>query len=349
MHEEAIKSSTPELRPKSNLKSKIQNLKFAVVVSAMLFALCLSAEAQQAKKVPRIGYLSRSSASGNLPRIEAFRQGLRELGYVEGQTFFIEYRYAEGKFERLPNLAADLVSLKVDVIVAPGTGPVSAAKQATRTIPIVMVNAANPVGDGFVSSLARPGGNITGLTTIAPDLSGKRLELLKEAVPKASRMAVLWNPVVQQRIIRFKETQVAARAFGLQLQSVEARAASDLEPAFSAMTEGRANALIVLGDGMFNANRTLILDLAAKSRLPAMFNEEEYVLAGGLMVYGPSTNDLSRRAATYVDKILKGVKPADLPVEQPTKFELVINLKAAKQIGLTIPSNMLARADKVIK
>ncbi|MBI4487519.1 MAG: ABC transporter substrate-binding protein [Deltaproteobacteria bacterium] len=306
------------------------------------------AQAQQAKKVHRIGFLSLSSASGNLPRIEAFRQGLRELGYVEGQSFVIDYPYAEGKSDRLPNLAADLVSLKVDVIVAPGTGPVSAAKQATRTIPIVMVNAADPVGDGFVSSLARPGGNITGLTNIAPDLSGKRLELLKEAVPKASRMAILWNPVVQQRIIEFKQTQVAARALGLQLQSAEARAANDLEPAFSAMTEGRANALIVLGDGMFNANRTRILDLAAKGRLPAMYNAEEYVLAGGLMVYGPSTNDLSRRAAMYVDKILKGAKPADLPVEQPTKFELVVNLKTAKAIGVKIPPAVLARADKVI-
>jgi putative ABC transport system substrate-binding protein len=320
-----------------------------LALCAMLFTLCVSAEAQQPKKVPRIGYLSRSSASGNLPRIEAFRQGLRDLGYIEGQNIVIEYRYAEGKSDRLPNLAADLVSLKIDVIVAPGTGPVSAAKRATTTIPIVMVNAADPVGDGFVTSLARPGGNITGLTNIAPELSGKRLELLKEAVPTAFRMAVLWNPVVQQRITQVKETEVAARALKLQLQTVEARSVNDLEPAFSVMTQGRAHAVIVLGDGMFNANRTRILDLAVKGRLPAMYTEEEYVLAGGLMVYGPSTNDLSRRAAVYVDKILKGTKPADLPIEQPTKFELVVNLKTAKQIGVTIPPNVLARADRVIR
>jgi putative ABC transport system substrate-binding protein len=321
------------------------------VFVCLLPAVLLPADsgAQQAKKVARIGYLSRSSESGNLPRIAAFRQGLRDLGYIEGQNFVVEYRYAEGKSDRLPALAVDLLRLKVDVIVAPGTGPVSAARRATRTIPIVMVNAADPVGNGFVASLARPGGNITGLSTLAPDLSGKRLELLKEAVPTTSRMAVLWNPVVPQRSIEVKETEVAAHSLGVQLQSVEARAAGDLEPAFSAMIEGRANALIVLGDGMFNAHRTRILELAVKSRLPAMYNEEEYVLAGGLMVYAPSTNDLARRAATYVDKILKGTKPADLPVEQPTKFELIINLKAAKQIGLTIPPNVLARADKVIK
>jgi putative ABC transport system substrate-binding protein len=315
----------------------------------ILLATASIAEAQQPKKVPRIGYLSRSSAFGNLPRIEAFRHGLRDLGYVEGQNVVIDYRYAEGNPDRLQNLAAELVSLNVDVIVAPGTGPVSAAKQATRTIPIVMMNAADPVGDGLIRSLARPGGNITGLTTIASELSGKRLEVLKEAVPKSSRMAILWSPVVQQRVIEFKETQLAARALGLQLQSVEARAANDLEPAFSAITAGRANAVILLGDGMFNANRTRILDLAAKSRLPIMYPEEEYVLAGGLMVYGPSTADLSRRGAFFVDKILKGAKPADLPVEQPTKFELLINLKTAKQIGLTIPPNVLARADRVIK
>jgi putative tryptophan/tyrosine transport system substrate-binding protein len=319
-----------------------------LALAGSLIALSFPAEAQQAKKVARIGYLSRSSESGNLPRIAAFRQGLRDLGHIEGQNFVIEYRYAEGKSDRLPALAADLLQLKVDVIVAPGTGPVSAAKKATRTIPIVMVNAADPVGDGFVSSLAWPGGNVTGLSNIAPDLSGKRLELLKEAIPKASRMAILWNPVVPQRSIEVKETEVVAHILGVQLQSVKARAAGDLEPAFSAMIEGRANALIVLGDGMFNAHRTRILSLAVKSRLPAMYSEEEYVLAGGLMVYAPSTSDLARRAATYVDKILKGAKPADLPVEQPTKFELLINLKAAKQIGLTIPPNVLARADKVI-
>jgi putative tryptophan/tyrosine transport system substrate-binding protein len=332
-----------------SIENSKSNRVACLALAGLLIALSFPAEAQQAKKVARIGYLSRSSESGNLPRIAAFRQGLRDLGYIEGQNFVIEYRYAEGKSDRLPALAADLLRLKVDVIVAPGTGPVSAAKKATRTIPIVMVNAADPVGDGFVSSLAWPGGNVTGLSNIAPDLSGKRLELLKEAIPKASRMAILWNPVVPQRSIEVKETEVAAHILGVQLQSVEARAAGDLEPAFSAMIEGRANALIVLGDGMFNAHRARILSLAVKSRLPAMYSEEEYVLAGGLMVYAPSTNDLARRAATYVDKILKGAKPADLPVEQPTKFELVINLKAAKQIGLTIPPNVLARADKVIK
>jgi putative ABC transport system substrate-binding protein len=341
------------MNPKSKtcpeLSRRIQNLTFAAFFAVFLVVDVGLAQAQHPKKVARIGYLSRSSASGNLPRIQAFSQGLRDLGYVEGQNLVIEYRYAEGKSERLAQLAADLVRLKVDLIVAPGTGPVSAAKQATATIPVVMVNATDPVGDGFVVSLARPGGNITGLTNIAPELSGKRLELLKEAVPTAFRIAMLWNPVVQQRITQVRETELAARALKLQMQAFEARSVKDLDSAFSAMTEGRVNALIVLGDGMFNANRKRILDLIAKSRLPASYTEEEYVHAGGLMVYAPSTADLSLRAATYVDKILKGAKPADLPVEQPTKFELVINLKTAKQIGLTIPPNVLARADKVIR
>jgi putative ABC transport system substrate-binding protein len=319
------------------------------LATVLVLALAFSGEAQQLKKAPLIGYLSRSSASGNLPRIQALREGLRELGHIEGESFLIEYRYADGSSERLSSLATELVRRNPDVIVAPGIEPVAAAKKATQTIPIVMVNAPDPVSAGFVSNLARPGGNVTGLTNIAPDLSGKRLELLKETVPNTRRIAILWNPTVPQRSNEVKETEAVARQFDVQLLSTEARSSSDLDRAFSALTAGRVQAAIILGDAVFNANRSRILELATTNRIPAMFTEEEYVLAGGLMFYGPSTNDLSRRAAIYVDKILKGAKAADLPVEQPTKFELLINLKTAKQIGLTIPPAVLARADKVIK
>jgi putative ABC transport system substrate-binding protein len=333
-----------------NLKSKIQNLKWSGIVAIVVtFAMCGDvAQAQQAKKVPRIGYLSPASVSPSSAWIEAFRQGLRELGYVEGQNIAIEYRWAEGKADRLPDLAAELVRLKVDVIVVVGPAA-AAAKKATKTIPIVTASAADPVASGLVDSLARPGGNITGLSIMAPELSGKRLELLKEAVPGITRIAVLRDPTNPGSALTWKETQVAARALGVQLQLLEWRSAKDIEASFAAMKSERAGALIPLRGPLIVDQRTWFVNLVAKSRLPAMYDDGDFVDAGGLMFYGPNRVDLHRRAATYVDKILKGTKPADLPVEQPTKFEFVINLKTAKQIGLTIPPNVLARADKVIK
>jgi len=285
---------------------------------------------------------------------EAFRQGLRDLGYVEGRNVVIEYRSAEGKYERFPALAAELVALKVDVIVAAGSTPAAlAAKQATRTILIVFASAADPVASGLVTSLARPGGNVTGLSTVGSELVGKRLEQLKQAVPGVSRVAVLWQPqgVLGERTRKdmLKEADVAARALGVRLQFVEARGPADFDRAFSDMTRARAGALTVLGSPTFLNERRRLVDLAAKNRLPAVYTVREFVDAGGLMSYGPNLADLFRRAATYVDKILKGAKPADLPVEQPTKFELVINLKAAKALGLTIPQSLLGRADQVVE
>jgi putative ABC transport system substrate-binding protein len=307
------------------------------------------AEAQQPKKIPRIGFLGGSSASAYARFIEAFKQGLRELGYEESQNVAIDYRYGEGKRDRLPDLSSDLVRLKVDVIVVSGTLAISALKNATKTIPIVMTTVEDPVAQGFVASLARPGGNITGLTNLAPELSGKRLELLKETFSKISRVAVLWDPSTPGSVVTFKETQIVAPAVSVQLQSLEVRSPNDFEGAFRAATTERAGALIVLQSLLINAHRQRIVDLAANNRLPAMYTQTEYVEVGGLMSYAPNYIDIYRRAATYVDKILKGAKPADLPVEQPTKFEFVINLKTAKQIGLTIPPNVLVRADKVIK
>ncbi len=322
-----------------------------LLVTLGLLAAPLAAPAEQPGKVFRIGIL------GNVPLTDpegarlwgAFIQGLRDLGYVEGQNIMIEHRYSEGKYERLPDLAADLVRLKVDVIVAPATNPVLAAKQATRTIPIVMTGSEDAVGSGLVASLARPGGNVTGLSTLAPEIVGKQLELLKEIVPRVSRVAVLWNPTNRVHPLSLGEAKVAARSLGVQLQILEARGPEEFESAFATMTRERASALLVLHDGMFLLHPTRIADLAAKSRLPAMYQLREHVDAGGLMVYGPSLRDNFRRAATYVDKILKGAKPADLPVEQPTKFELVINLKTAKALGLTIPRSILIRADEVIR
>jgi putative ABC transport system substrate-binding protein len=282
-------------------------------------------------------------------RIEAFRQGLRELGYVEGKNIVIEWRSTEDKPDRLPALATELVSLKVDVIVTGGPSATRAAKGATSTIPIVMSTDPDPVANGFVASLARPGGNITGLATLAPELSGKRLELLKETVPKLSRVAVFGTSTTPGNAQNIKETELAARAFGLQLQSLDVRAPKDMETAFRAAGKARAESIIVLSGPMVNSHRSQIVDLAVKSRLPAIYPWPEYVEDGGLMSYGPSLTDLNRRAATYVDKILKGRKPADLPVEQPIKFEFIVNLKAAKQIGLTIPPNVLVRADRVIR
>jgi len=315
----------------------------------LVLALALAplvAEAQPAEKLARIGYLSLGSAA-DTPK--ALLQGLRELGYVEGQNLVIEYRYAEGKAERLPDLAAELVSLKVDIIVAGGTPPPLAAKRATTTIPIVMTSAGDPVGSGLVASLAKPGGNVTGLSTFTRDLAAKRLQLLKEVVPVVSRVAVLWNAANPYAVLNMRETEAAARTLGLQVQSVEVRGPNDIETGFSTAIRWRAGAFIVVDDPFTYLHRTRIADLAARSQLPAMYGFRQYAEAGGLMAFGTSLADLSRRAATYVDKILKGAKPADLPVEQPTKFEFVINLKTAKALGLTIPQTLLLRADQLIE
>jgi putative ABC transport system substrate-binding protein len=318
-------------------------------LGAMLLALSFSAEAQQPKKVFRIGYLSGASLSAIRERIEAFRQALRELGYVEGKNVVIEWRWAEGKPDRLPDLAAELVRLKVDLIVSAGPAVTPHFKEATKTIPIVMAQDNDPVGNGFVASLARPGGNITGLATLARELSGKQQELLKEIIPKLSRVAVFGSSTQPGNSQTVKEIELAAEALKIKIQYLDILDLEDIEPAFRAARKGRADAVFVLVSTIFNSHRTQTVELALKSQLPAIFYSAEYVELGGLMAYGPSYTDLYRRVATYVDKILKGAKPADLPVEQPTKFELVINLKTAKQIGLTIPPNVLARADKVIK
>ena len=322
---------------------------FALALGAVLFGLWFLGDAQQsAGKVPRIGYLSPGVLSDSYSR-EAFQQGLRGLGYVAGKNILIEYRYSEGKFERLPELAEELVRLKVDVFVTIGTPPSQAAKAATTTIPIVMALISDPVGAGLVASLARPGGNVTGLSTVSSDLSGKRLELLKETLPKVSRVAVLYDPNDPAMIAEIKETEVAARPLGVQLQPIEVRRLDEFEAALKAATRAKAGSALVLPTALFNTHRKRIAELAAKNRLPTMWATNQLMDAGGLMSYGPDYGDLYRRAATYVDKILKGAKPADLPVEQPMKFELVINLKTAKQIGLSIPPNVLARADRVIK
>ncbi len=318
-------------------------------ISSLLFALSFPAAAQQTKKVPRIGFLTANSPSAISARVEAFRQGLRELGYMEGKNIVIEWRYAEGKPDRLRALATELVRLKVDVIIASGPAITRAAKQATTTIPIVMVHDSDPVGSGFVASLARPGGNITGLSNVAREISGKRLELLKEIVPRLSRVAVLGCSTCPAEAQTLKEVKVAARTLGIQLQYLEVQAPKDIETSFQAATKGRADAVLVLSSPVADSQRTQLAELAVKNRLPGIYDRREFVEDGGLMSYGTNLADLSRRAATYVDKILKGAKPADLPVEQPMKFELVINLKTAKQIGLTIPPNVLARADRVIK
>ena len=329
------------------MKKKI----FLSAVAILILASVHFADAQQPKKVARIGFLAPATRTGYQHQTDAFLQGLRELGYVEGQNIAIEYRWADGNFERLPELAAELVRLKVDVIVAAVTQASLAAKNATGTIPIVMVAVGNPVDSGLIASLARPGANITGTSSMNVEVVGKQLELLKETLSKISRVAALWNPAnpVFQAIQR-RETEVAARALGVQLHFLEARGPDEIERAFAAMAKERAiKALLVLSDPVFTSHRKRIADLAAKQRLPTVSGIREYVEAGCLMAYGPSFPDMYRRAAYYVDKILKGTKPADLPVEQPMKFELVINLKTAKQIGLTIPQSVLYRADKVIK
>jgi len=317
------------------------------ILGALVYAFSFPAEAQQVRKIPRVGFLSNVSVPA---RMESFRQGLRELGYIDGQNIVVEYRFSDGKRDRLSGLAADLIRLNVDVIVAGGGSSTEAAKNATKAIPIVMMNVTDPIAAGFVASLARPGGNITGLTTLAPELGGKRLELLKETVPQVSRVAVLGNRGSQSRPLQLKEVEAAAKALGLQLVSYsEVGVPKDLESAFSEMAKKRAGALIVLQGPIIGFHRHKVVELAAKKRLPAVYFDTEFVEAGGLMSYSPSFPDLYRRAATYVDKILRGTKPADLPVEQPMKFEFVINLKAAKQIGVTIPPNVLARADRVIR
>jgi putative ABC transport system substrate-binding protein len=309
-----------------------------------LLAVTVVAAAQQAKKIPRIGYLF----TGLLAPKE-FLQALRELGYVEGKNIVVEFRSAEGREERLPALAAELASLNVDVIVAPGTASARAARQATKTIPIVYTGGADPVAIGLVASLARPGGNVTGVTSLSRELTGKRLELLKETFPNVALVAVLTrgvNPVTTELL---KDTEAAAKAFRLRLQILEVRGPNDFDKAFSAITKQRAGALIELPSPLFHSNRKRIVEFAAKSRLPSVFHSRDFVDAGGLMCYGEHNAELLRRVAYYVDRILKGTKPADLPVEQPTKFEFIVNLKTAKQIGLRIPPNVLVRADKVIK
>jgi len=331
--------------------NRVQRRQFLITVGALLVTP-LAAEAQQAAKIARIGYLT--SSQGVNPHLpEAFRQGLRDLGYVEGRNLVIEYREAGGKADRLPALAAELVALKVDVIVAaPGTLAARVAKQATRTIPIVFAVVGDPVGSGLVTSLARPGGNVTGLSNLASELVGKRLELLTQAVPGVSPVAVLWFPgALGARTDKdmLEEAEVAARGLGVRLQFVEARDPADFDRAFSDMTRARAGALTLLPANMFLREHRRLVDLAAKNRLPAVYPWREGVDAGGLMSYGANLADLQRRAATYVDKILKGAKPGDLPIEQPTKFELVINLKTAKDLGLTIPPSVLARADDLIQ
>jgi putative tryptophan/tyrosine transport system substrate-binding protein len=315
---------------------------------AMLFALCYSASAQQPAKIPRIAWLSNLRFSEIPNRVEAFRQGLRELGYVEGKNIVIEWR--EGNNDQVPALAAELVRLKVDVIVSGALSLTRAAKAATSTIPIVMAQDPDPVGNGFVASLAHPGGNITGLSTLAPELNGKKLEILKEVIPRISRVAVFVTSTVRDPAQVSKEVEIAAQALKVKLQYLDVLTPADFETAFREAIKGRAEGVLMEVAGpVYIPHRKKTPELAAKSRLPVMYRRPQDVEAGGLMFYGVSITDLDRRAATYVDKILKGRKPADLPVEQPTKFEFMINLKAAKQIGLTIPPNVLVRADRVIK
>jgi len=327
-----------------------RNKVFYFALYCFLFAISVRAEAQQPKKLPRIAYLSANSAVGQVSNLKAFRQGLGELGYVEGKNILIDYRYADAKLDRLPALAAELVVLKVEVIVTSGPTATRPAKEATAMIPIVMANDNDPVSYGFVASLARPGGNITGLSTLSAELNGKRLELLKEIVPGLSRVAVFGTSTNPGNAQALKETELAAGALGLKIQYSDIRDPKDIEAAFKAVRKQRSDGILALNTPFINTSyRPQFAALAVKNRLPAIFFSTRYPEDGGLMSYGVSSADLFRRAATYVDKILKGAKPADLPVEQPTKFELVINLNAAKQIGLTIPPNVLARADRVIR
>ena len=327
----------------------MKRIMIVLTLCALLFALSFSAHAQQPAKIPRIGVLAGSSASGEAPRVEAFRQGLRDLGHVEDKNIAIEYRYANAKFDKLPALADELIRLKVDVLVVSTTPAVQVAKNATRTIPIVFFGVYDPVAAGLIDSLARPGGNVTGFTNIATTLAGKRLELLKETVPKLARVAVLYDPKSAGSVAQWNESQRQAQELRLQLHSMEVSSADKLEAAFKEATKARSGALAVTADPFANANRKQIADLATKARLPAIYPWGEFVDNGGLMSYGPNFAAVGRDVARYVDKILKGTKPADLPVEQPTKFELVINLRTAKSLGLAIPPVVLMRAERVIK
>jgi len=322
---------------------------FRLALGVLLLAFSFPARAQQPEKILRIGYLGNSSPALERDFVDAFRQGLRDLGYAEGHNILIEYRWAEGRYDRLPEFAAELVRLKVDVLLTAGTPGALAAKQATQTIPIVMAVSGDAVGTGLVQSLARPGGNITGLTRMTRDLDGKRLELLKEVVPSLSRVAILLNPANPISARGWSEAQSPAKALRLKLEPAEVKAAEEFEAAFAAIARQRPGGLFIIADQFLLAHRTQIVDFGARRSLPAIYPYSEFVDAGGLMSYAANDPAMFRRAATYVDKILKGRKPADLPVEQPTKFELIINMRTAKQIGLTIPPNVLAQADKVIK
>jgi putative ABC transport system substrate-binding protein len=327
---------------------RFQHLFYCLLITVLLFTDF--AGAQQLAKIPRIGLLVASTAAVQKTRLEAFRSGLADLGFVEGKNIILEYRYADGKPDRLPVLAGELIRIPADIIVAVGgTPPAQAAKKATQTIPIVIVNVADAVGDGLVASLSRPGGNITGLSTFAPELSGKRLELIKEMIPGISRVAVLANRDFQGYSTQIKEVEAAAHVLGLKLQPTEVRGPNDLEGAFASIKSGRAGAVMTLSDPVTFSLLKQVVELAIKFRIPSNHLQEEYANAGGLVSYGPSYTALFRRAPVYIDKILKGAKPGELPIEQPTKFELVINLKAAKQIKLTIPPNVLARADRVMR
>jgi putative ABC transport system substrate-binding protein len=322
---------------------------FVSAAAGTLLVGVFPAHAQPANKVPRIGVLHPGTPASAPQSVEAFRQGLREHGYEEGKNIVVERRYTESRRERVAEVAAEFVRLKVDVIVTSLDVATAAVKQQTQTIPIVMAISIDPVATGFVSSLARPGGNVTGLSTMSPELAAKRLELLREAVPGLSRVAIMWNTNVPGNLLEYKEAGDAARSMRLQLQSVEVSSVDDFERAFSALKTGGAEALIVAGSGLTSTNAGQIANLAMKHRLPSMVSSRDRVDAGGLIAYGPNLAELWRRAATYVDKILKGAKPGDLPVEQPTKFELIINLKTAKALGLTIPPSLLRRADEVIQ
>jgi len=335
----------------SGVRNTIKEIFFSLSLCAVLFALCDSADAQQPKKIPQIGYLSpfSSASESNKPILEAFHQGLRQIGLIPTQNINIEYRWADEKYERLPELAADLVRLNVDVVYAVALSAALTAKRATGTIPVIFVGLGDPLSSGLVSDLARPAGNVTGLGGLTLELSGKRLELLKEIVPELSSVAVMANPSHPMTSPTMNEIRSAAKALGLQIQVHEVRDADKIKAAFALMTRQRAGGLMVFQDPMFFTHSKQILSLVVKSRLPTVYVESGWVPAGGLMSYAPSLTDLHRRAAVYVDKILKGTKPADLPIERPSKFELFINLKAAKQIGLTIPPNVLARADRVIR
>jgi ABC-type uncharacterized transport system substrate-binding protein len=343
-----VKTGSEQKRLSSKIITRVHARAF-VACLLLTVMLPVPSRAQQLAKIPRIGFLNALFPTTNPARIEAFRQGLRDAGYVEGKNIVLEYRYAERKVGRLSTLAAELVRLKVDVIVTSAAQETRAAKAATSTIPIVMINEPDPVGTGLVASLARPGGNITGLSTLSPQLSGKRLELLKEIIPKLSRVAVLGNSSNPGNADTLKELELAAQALKVNIQYLDVPNANEIENSFREAEKDRADAVLILSDSILTSRRKQVIGLAIKSRLPVSYPRPEFVESGGLMTYGVSLIENSRRAAAYVDKILKGAKPGDLPVEQPTKFELIVNLKAAKQIDLTIPPNVLARADRVIK